>query len=96
MVISHSKCILCLSTSLIILLYTLILFVICSHVRLAATALPITGTQAMPRKVGKNELQNVAGMASVATASAGKFDKKLPGEKSPKHEKKYRKVCAIH
>ncbi|KAL2487366.1 Ribosome biogenesis regulatory protein-like protein [Abeliophyllum distichum] len=62
-----------------------------SHVQLAATALPITGTQAMPRKVGKDELQNVAGMASIATASGGKFDKKLPGEKPPKHEKKYRK-----
>ncbi|KAL2479715.1 Ribosome biogenesis regulatory protein-like protein [Abeliophyllum distichum] len=62
-----------------------------SHVQLAATALPITGTQAMPRKVSKDELQNVAGMASTATASGGKFDKKLPGEKPPKHEKKYRK-----
>ncbi|CAA2980851.1 ribosome biogenesis regulatory homolog [Olea europaea subsp. europaea] len=62
-----------------------------SHVQLAATALPITGTQAMPRKVGKDELQNFAGMVSTATASGGKFDKKLPGEKPPKHEKKYRK-----
>lgn len=50
----------------------------------------------MPRKAGKDELQNFAGMASTATASGGKFDKKLPGEKPPKHEKKYRKVCAIH
>ncbi|CAI9778976.1 unnamed protein product [Fraxinus pennsylvanica] len=62
-----------------------------SHVQLAATALPIMGTQAMPRKVGKDELENVAGMASTATASGGKFDKKLPGEKPPKHVKKYRK-----
>lgn len=50
----------------------------------------------MPRKAGKDELQNFAGMASTATASGGKFDKKLPGEKPPKHEKKYRKVCAVH
>lgn len=62
-----------------------------SHIQLAATALPITGTQAKPKKVSKDELQNVAGMAAVATASGGKFDKKLPGEKPPKHEKKYKK-----
>ncbi|KAL0376113.1 UNVERIFIED_CONTAM: Ribosome biogenesis regulatory protein [Sesamum calycinum] len=62
-----------------------------SHVQLAATALPITGSQAMPKKVSKDELQNVAGMAAISTASGGKFDKKLPGEKPPKHEKKYRK-----
>lgn len=49
----------------------------------------------MPKKVGKDELQNVAGMAATATASGGKFDKKLPGEKPQKHEKKYRKVCAV-
>lgn len=64
-----------------------------SHVQLAATALPITGTQAAPRKVSKDELQNVAGMAATSTASGGKFDKKLAGEKPPKHDKKYRKVC---
>lgn len=62
-----------------------------SHIQLAAAALPITGSQAAPKKVGKDELQNVAGMAASATASGGKFDKKLPGEKPPKHEKKYRK-----
>lgn len=65
----------------------------CSHVQLAATALPITGTQTAPRKVSKDELQNVAGMAATSTASGGKFDKKLAGEKPPKHDKKYRKVC---
>lgn len=68
---------------------------LCSHVQLAATSLPITGTQAMPKKVSKDELQNVAGMAATATASGGKFDRKLPGEKPPKHEKKYRKVCGF-
>lgn len=67
-----------------------------SHVQLAATALPITGTQTAPRKVSKDELQNVAGMAATSTASGGKFDKKLAGEKPPKHEKKYRKVCKIN
>ncbi|XP_073318039.1 ribosome biogenesis regulatory protein homolog [Primulina huaijiensis] len=66
-----------------------------SHIQLAATALPITGTQSMPKKVSKDELQNVAGLASTATASGGKFDKKLPGEKPPKHEKKYRKFLPV-
>lgn len=32
-------------------------------------------------------------MAAAATASSGKFDKKLPGEKAEKHKGKYRKVC---
>ncbi|KAG9151475.1 hypothetical protein Leryth_015092 [Lithospermum erythrorhizon] len=44
-----------------------------SHIQLAATALPITGTQAAPRKVSKDELQNVAGMAATATAKAAKI-----------------------
>ncbi|KAI8549666.1 hypothetical protein RHMOL_Rhmol06G0042600 [Rhododendron molle] len=61
------------------------------NIQLAATALPITGTQVAPRKASKNELENVAGMAATSTASGGKFDKKLAGEKSPKHEGKYRK-----
>jgi len=54
--------------------------------------LPITGTQAAPKKVTKDELGNVAGIAATATASGGKFDKKLPGEKPAKHKGKYRKV----
>ncbi|KAL8502647.1 hypothetical protein ACS0TY_021687 [Phlomoides rotata] len=64
-----------------------------SHIQLAATSLPITGTKSMPKKVSKDELQNVVGLAATATATAsgGKFNKKLPGEKPPKHEKKYRK-----
>ncbi|XP_023740138.1 ribosome biogenesis regulatory protein homolog [Lactuca sativa] len=66
-----------------------------SHVQLAATSLPITGTQAPPRKVSKDELQNVAGMAATSTASGGKFDKKLAGEKPPKHDKKYRKFLPV-
>lgn len=64
---------------------------------MAATALPITGTQAAPKKVTKDELGNVAGIAATATASGGKFDKKLAGEKPPQHKGKYRKVvhCAL-
>lgn len=59
---------------------------------MAATALPITGTQAAPKKVTKHELGNVAGIAATATASGGKFDKKLQGEKPAQHKGKYRKV----
>ncbi|KAL3739523.1 hypothetical protein ACJRO7_020869 [Eucalyptus globulus] len=66
-----------------------------SHIQLAATALPITGTQAAPKKVSKDELGNVAGLAATATASGGKFDKKLPGEKKPKHEQKHRKFLPV-
>ncbi|XP_076921547.1 ribosome biogenesis regulatory protein homolog [Bidens hawaiensis] len=66
-----------------------------SHVQLAATALPIIETQTAPRKVSKDELQNVAGMAATSTASGGKFDKKLAGEKPPKHDKKYRKFLPV-
>lgn len=64
----------------------------CSHVQLAATALPITGTQAAKKKFTKDELGNVAGLASTATASGGKFDKKLRGEKPVKNQGKHRKV----
>ncbi|KAG0473837.1 hypothetical protein HPP92_015186 [Vanilla planifolia] len=67
-----------------------------SHVQLAATALPITGTQAaIPKKASKEELENVAGMAATATASGGKFDKKLPGEKPAKHAGKHRKFLPV-
>ncbi|PON88975.1 Ribosomal biogenesis regulatory protein [Trema orientale] len=66
-----------------------------SHVQLAATALPITGSQAVPKKVTKEELGNVAGMAATSTASGGKFDKKLPGEKPAKHKGKYRKFLPV-
>lgn len=57
--------------------------------------MPITGTQAAPKKITKDELGNVAGMAATSTASGGKFDKKLAGEKPPKHQGKYRKVNQI-
>ncbi|GAV68336.1 RRS1 domain-containing protein [Cephalotus follicularis] len=66
-----------------------------SHVQLAATALPITGTQSAPKKLTKGELGNVAGIAATATASGGKFDKKLPGEKAPKKEGKHRKYLPV-
>ncbi|RVW95417.1 Ribosome biogenesis regulatory protein-like [Vitis vinifera] len=66
-----------------------------SHIQLAATALPITGTQTAPKKVSKNELEDVASMAATATASGGKFDKKLPGEKPEKHKGKYRKFLPV-
>ncbi|XP_024019299.1 ribosome biogenesis regulatory protein homolog [Morus notabilis] len=66
-----------------------------SHVQLAATALPITGSQVVPKKVTKEELGNVAGMAATSTASGGKFDKKLPGEKPAKHKGKYRKFLPV-
>lgn len=66
-----------------------------SHVQLAATALPITGTSKAPKKASKDELENVAGLAATATASGGKFDKKLPGEKPAKHTGKYRKFLPV-
>ncbi|KAK7388704.1 hypothetical protein VNO78_23531 [Psophocarpus tetragonolobus] len=66
-----------------------------SHVQLAATALPITEPQAAPKKVTKDKLGNVAGIAATATASGGKFDKKLAGEKPQQHQGKYRKFLPV-
>ncbi|KAK9141683.1 hypothetical protein Syun_011083 [Stephania yunnanensis] len=66
-----------------------------SHVQLAATALPIVGPKTASKKVNKDELENIAGMAATATASGGKFDKKLPGEKPAKHPGKYRKFLPV-
>ncbi|KAL5774788.1 hypothetical protein ACOSP7_012345 [Xanthoceras sorbifolium] len=66
-----------------------------SHVQLAATALPITGTNSAPKKATKNELGDVAGIAATSTASGGKFDKKLPGEKAPKKQGKHRKFLPV-
>ncbi|KAF6982268.1 hypothetical protein CFC21_000683 [Triticum aestivum] len=67
-----------------------------SHIQLAATSVPITGTKAdLPRKAKKEDLENVAGMASAATASGGKFDKKLPGEKPLKKAGKNRKFLPV-
>ncbi|CAN7007248.1 hypothetical protein IGI04_010574 [Brassica rapa subsp. trilocularis] len=66
-----------------------------SHVQLAASALPITGTKAQPKKLGKEELGDVAGLAATSTASGGKFDKKLPGEKPPKKQGKHHKYLPV-
>ncbi|KAK6152365.1 hypothetical protein DH2020_015000 [Rehmannia glutinosa] len=65
-----------------------------SHIQLAATSLPITGTQTMPKKVSKDELQNVAEWQQLQQP-AGKFDKKLPGENPQSMKKKYRKVSLL-
>ncbi|TXG61299.1 hypothetical protein EZV62_012662 [Acer yangbiense] len=67
-----------------------------SHVQLAATALPITGTNSAPKKVTKHELGDVAGIAATSTASGSKFDKKLPGEKAPKKQGKHRKAITMY
>ncbi|KAF9615128.1 hypothetical protein IFM89_022058 [Coptis chinensis] len=66
-----------------------------SHVQLAAKALPITGTQSASNKLSKAELEDVAGRAATSTASGGKFDKKLPGEKPAKHPGKFRKFLPV-
>ncbi|GAB4832874.1 hypothetical protein Ancab_006891 [Ancistrocladus abbreviatus] len=66
-----------------------------SHVQIAATALPITGSQAVPKKLSKTELEEVAGTAAISTASGGKFDKKLPGEKPQKMKGKHRKFLPV-
>lgn len=70
-----------------------VVFFFPSHVQLAATALPISGSHAAPKKLNKTELEEVAGAAATSTASIGKFDKKLPGEKPLKNKGKHRKVC---
>ncbi|RID61583.1 hypothetical protein BRARA_E00718 [Brassica rapa] len=49
-----------------------------SHVQLAVTALPISGTKTQPQKIGKDALGDVAGLAATSTASGGKHHKYLP------------------
>lgn len=66
-----------------------------STVQLAATSLPITGTKEASRKIDKGEIGFAAGLASTATASGGKFDRKLDGEKRTKHTGKYRKFLPV-
>ncbi|KAL9268879.1 Ribosome biogenesis regulatory protein-like protein [Drosera capensis] len=66
-----------------------------SHIQLAASALPITGTEAAPKKLSKKELEEVAGTAATSTASGGKFDKKLDGEKPHKKKGKHRKFLPV-
>jgi hypothetical protein len=66
---------------------------VCSTIALAATGLATSGGGKRDRrKVDKGDLQEVVGQAGVATASIGKFDKKLPGEKPIKHKGRKRKV----
>jgi hypothetical protein len=63
-----------------------------STLQLAATSLAITGSKQSAERVSKHDLGHAAGLASTATASIGKFDKKLAGEKAPKNSGKRRKV----
>lgn len=66
-----------------------------STLQLAATSLAITGSKQSGERVSKHDLGHAAGLASTATASIGKFDKKLAGEKAPKNSGKRRKVHKI-
>lgn len=66
-----------------------------STLQLAATSLAVTGGKQPGQKLSKNDLGDAAGLASTATASIGKFDKKLPGEKPAKKLGKHRKVLII-
>ncbi|CAN8316990.1 unnamed protein product [Cochlearia groenlandica] len=66
-----------------------------SHVQLAASAFPISGVKAQPKRLAKEELGDVAGLAATSTASGGKFDKKLPGEKPLKKQGKHHKYLPV-
>ncbi|XP_002965895.2 ribosome biogenesis regulatory protein homolog [Selaginella moellendorffii] len=66
-----------------------------STVQLSTMALPITGSAQVPKKLTKDELGEIAGHASTATASVGKFDRKLEGEKPAKHAGKHRKFLPV-
>jgi hypothetical protein len=66
-----------------------------STLQLAATSVPITGTKEPTKRLSKEIVGQAAGLASTATASIGKFDKKLPGEKPLKFAGKHRKVRAF-
>jgi hypothetical protein len=70
----------------------LIIFLHYSTLQLAATSLAITGSKQSGPRLSKSDLGDAAGLASTATASIGKFDKKLPGEKPAKKLGKHRKV----
>jgi regulator of ribosome biosynthesis len=62
-----------------------------STLHLAATSVPITGTKQPCIQLSKEVVGQAAGLASTATASIGKLDKKLPGEKPLKFGGKHRK-----
>ncbi|KAG0592819.1 hypothetical protein KC19_1G283400 [Ceratodon purpureus] len=66
-----------------------------STLQLAATSLAITGSKQSSQRVSKTDLGDAAGLASTATASIGKFDKKLPGEKPAKKLGKHRKFLPV-
>eukprot|EP00246_Nothoceros_aenigmaticus_P008419 TRINITY_DN23085_c0_g1_i1.p1 TRINITY_DN23085_c0_g1~~TRINITY_DN23085_c0_g1_i1.p1 ORF type:complete len:343 (+),score=81.95 TRINITY_DN23085_c0_g1_i1:56-1084(+) len=66
-----------------------------STLQLAATQVPITGTKEPVKRLSKGDLGNAAGLAATATASIGKFDKKLPGEKGAKHRGKHKKFLPV-
>lgn len=66
-----------------------------STLQLAATSLAVTGGKQPGQKLSKNDLGDAAGLASTATASIGKFDKKLPGEKPAKKLGKHRKFLPV-
>jgi regulator of ribosome biosynthesis len=62
-----------------------------STLHLAAISVPITGTKQPSIQLSKEVVGQAAGLASTATASIGKFDKKLPGEKPLKFAGKHQK-----
>jgi regulator of ribosome biosynthesis len=66
-----------------------------STLQLAATSVPITGTKEPTKRLSKEIVGQAAGLASTATASIGKFDKKLPGEKPLKFAGKHRKFLPV-
>ncbi|KAH8933507.1 hypothetical protein BDL97_18G033700 [Sphagnum fallax] len=66
-----------------------------STLQLAATSVPITGTKEPAKRLSKEIVGQAAGLASTATASIGKFDKKLPGEKPLKFAGKHRKFLPV-
>ncbi|MCO5562714.1 hypothetical protein L7F22_016345 [Adiantum nelumboides] len=66
-----------------------------STLQLSATSLPITGTKEPPKKLNKGEIGFAAGLAGTSTASGGKFDRKLDGEKRAQHNGKYRKFLPV-
>jgi regulator of ribosome biosynthesis len=67
-----------------------------STLHLAAISVPITGTKQPSIQLSKEVVGQAAGLASTATASIGKFDKKLPGEKPLKFAGKHQKVRFMH
>ncbi|MCO5613346.1 hypothetical protein L7F22_067622 [Adiantum nelumboides] len=66
-----------------------------STLQLSATSLPITGTKEPPKKLNKGEIGFAAGLAGTSTASGGKLDRKLDGEKRAQHNGKYRKFLPV-